>query len=179
MVVVGKYVRLSTEFEKALTLKSKINNSTRLNPDVVPPMASPEVALRASQEPSFGTGRTNTKDEILISARVVALKCKCQPLSEDLVAGEMALDYKSQPLSKEVVAAVYDKANIEREGHPTENPREENKEVIKPEVESALKNLVVNRMAKMVEGRLVEVLRKTSYNFYKASDLSFTTLLSR
>lgn len=39
-----------------------------------PPMTNPEAALRSSQDPSFGTARTDVNDDVQILAREEALE---------------------------------------------------------------------------------------------------------
>lgn len=140
------YYRLPTEFEKSATLKTRMDRSTRSHLNVVPSMVSPKAALRASHATSLEMARWDASDDIL------------------KFSWEESLNDESQPWHGEVAAEFDDVSNIKHESWPTKIRCEENGNVIVREMKSVVKNLVANKMVKMVETALDNVLCKTFYN---------------
>lgn len=85
MPVKTKY-RLPAEFKKLPSLKTKMNRLTDPNPDGVPSMMNPEVALHASHDSSFETARSNENDDIPLWVWKVALYEEIKPQAEKLAA---------------------------------------------------------------------------------------------
>lgn len=109
-------------------------------------MLSPEPAPHTSYDALFETKRIDLHDHTPI------------------LSWEAALNDKRKPWSDEAAAPANEEAPGEVRNRPIESCCSENDDVISRGVRSAVKKLVSNKMATMVEEALNDFLRETRYS---------------
>lgn len=130
-----------------------MNRSTRSHDDVVLPMPKPDATIHASHVPLFKTARNDPHDDLPIST------------------WEATLSEESVRITAGVIDKIYAEPPGEVKHCPIESHRNENEDMIAPEVKYAVKGMLANQLSKMVEESLDDVLRKTLHN--AQSSISF------